>query len=361
MSLRANYTAARLLLIACTAVLSGCDKKASTVPVIRPVLSMIVQPASRAADEFTGTVQPRYQAELSFQTIGRMNSRDVNVGDIVAKGQKLGSLDPVVARFAVVSAQADVVSSQAVFVNAEATLERKRTLAKTGSGTQVDLDTATASEQTAQARVTRAEASLKKAIEQLGYTTLNSTYDGVVVSWSAEVGQVVPLGQTVVTIARPDVRDGLFDIPDDRIGRLAEGTTFPVSLLERDDISTTATVREIAPQSDSATRTRRIRFTLNNPPEAFRLGTTIRLAVNTQSEPQIEIPLGAILKLNGRDAVWIVGPDSRTRLRPVTLGASDDNRAVVTSGLTRGDRIIIAGVHSLSEGQSIKLLQEDRS
>jgi RND family efflux transporter MFP subunit len=322
---------------------------------------MIVQPASRTADGFTGTVQPRYQAELSFQTIGRMNSRDVNVGDIVAKGQKLGSLDPVVARFAVVSAQADIVSTRAVLVNAEATLERKRALVKTGSGTQADLDAATASEQTAQARVTQAEAGLQKAIEQLGYTTLNSTYDGVVVSWSAEVGQVISLGQTVVTIARPDVRDGVFDIPDDRIDRFTQGAIFPVSLFGQDNICARATVREIAPQSDSTTRTRRIRFTLDNPPEAFRLGTTIRLAVTAETQPQIEIPLGAILKLNGRETVWIVGPDSRTMLRPVTLGASGDNRVVVTSGLTRGDRVITAGVHSLSEGQLVKLLQEDQS
>lgn len=353
--------AACLFFIACSLALSGCEKKASEAPVIRPVLSMVVQQASRTSESFTGTVQPRYQAELGFQTMGRMNSRDVNVGDIVAKGQKLGSLDPIVARLAVVSAQADIVNSRAVLVNAEATLERKRALAKTGSGTQADLDAATASEQTAQARVTQAEASLQKAVEQLGYTTLNSNYDGVVVSWSAEVGQVVSLGQTVVTIARPEVREGVFDIPDDRTDRFPPGSTFRVSLLVRDNISARATVREIAPQSDSTTRTRRVRFTLEDPPEAFRLGTTIRLAAVRQEKTPIEIPLGALLTLNGHDNVWVVSPDSKTMLRPVTVGMRNADRASITFGLTPGDRVITAGVHSLSEGQSIKLLQEDQS
>ncbi|OAF07234.1 hypothetical protein AYJ54_18085 [Bradyrhizobium centrolobii] len=360
MSLRSTSVASRLIAVACLAVFSGCEKKSSEAPVLRPVLSKLVQQVSGTVDYFTGTVQPRYQAELGFQTIGRMTARDVNVGDVVTKGQKLGSLDPTVARLAVVSAQADIVNARAVLANAEATLERKRALAKTGSGTQADLDTATASEQTAQARVTQAEASLQKAVEQLGYTTLNCSYDGVVVSWSAEVGQVVSLGQTVVTIARPEIRDGVFDIPDDRIDRLVPGSTFQVSLLVQSSVRARAIVREIAPQSDSTTRTRRIRFTLEDPPDAFRLGTTISLAVARPEDVHIDIPPGAILNRNGRDNVWIVGADSKASLRPVTVGARNGDRAAVTSGLTSGDRVVIAGAHSLFEGQSVKLLQEDQ-
>ena len=360
MTLCASSVSARLFLIGCAVALSGCEKE-SEAPVIRPVLSMVVQPASRIVDSFTGTVQPRYQAELGFQAIGRMNARDVNVGDIVAKGQKLGALDPTVARLGVVSAKADIINARAVLVNAEAALERKRSLVKTGSGTQADLDTATASEQTAQARVTQAEANLQKADEQLGYMTLNSAYDGVVVSWSAEIGQVVSLGQTVVTIARPEIRDGVFDIPDDRINRFVPGSTFQVLLLVQDSVSARATVREIAPQSDPTTRTRRVRFTLEDPSEAFRLGTTIRLAAAKQEEDHIEIPPGAILSLNGHDSVWTVGSDNKTMLRAVIVAECNADRAVVTSGLKLGDRVVTAGVHSLSEGQSVKLLQEDRS
>ncbi len=358
MKSRASHTVLRLFLLASAATLSGCEE--SPPPVIRSVLSMVVQPASQSVASFTGTVQPRYQAELGFQTIGRMTSRDVNVGDIVSKGQRLGSLDPTVARLAIVSTQADLANARAVLANTEAALERKRTLASMGSGTQVDLDAATAAYRSAQARVTQAEAGLQKAVEQLGYTTLNSGYDGVVVSWSAEIGQVVSLGQTVVTLARPDIRDGVFDIPDDRIGQFTEGASFRVSLLVQDTISARAVVREITPQSDSATRTRRIRFTIEDPPEAFRLGTTIRLVAARQQADKIEVPLSAVLKRNGRDAVWIVGPDKKAIARPITLGHESADRVVVTFGLSVGDRVIIAGVNSLLEGQSIELLQESQ-
>ncbi|MCG2628230.1 MULTISPECIES: efflux RND transporter periplasmic adaptor subunit [Bradyrhizobium] len=291
--------------------------------------------------------------------MGRMSSRDVNVGDLVAKGQRLGSLDSTVAQLAIVSSQADLANARAVLANAEATLERKHKLFSTGSGTQADLDAATAAQQSAQSRATQAEASLQKATEQLGYTTLNSSYDGVVVSWSTEIGQVVSVGQTVVTIARPTFRDGVFDIPDDRIGQFIEGSSSRASLLVQDSIAAKAVVREIAPQSDSSTRTRRIRFTIEDPPEAFRLGTTIRLAA--AQEGQMEIPVSALLKIEGQDAVWIVGANKRALARPVMLGAHRGDRVAVTSGLSIGDRVITAGVHSLSEGQLVKLLQENQS
>ena len=90
-----------------------------------------------------------------------------------------------------VSAQADLANAQAVLVNAAATFGRQQELIKTGSTAQAQLDAATATRDSAQARVNQVTAALQKAQEQLGYAVLKSDYDGVVASWSAEVGQVV--------------------------------------------------------------------------------------------------------------------------------------------------------------------------
>ena len=75
------------------------------------------------------------------------------------------------------------------------------------------MDNATAQLETAKARVDEAKAALVVAEKQIDYTVLTANFDGVVTAWSAEVGQYVSVGQAVVTIARPDVREAVVEFP----------------------------------------------------------------------------------------------------------------------------------------------------
>lgn len=349
---------ARAALLAAAAVLlGGCERKAAEAPPpARPALTVVVQPATPPAERrFTGTVQPRYEAKLGFQTTGRMTSRSVNVGDRVAVGQTLATLDPTVLRLAVVASRADLANAQAALVNARATDDRQQELIKTGSVSQAQVETALAARDTAEAKVNQAQASLQKADEQFGYATLKSGYDGVVESWTAEVGQVVVAGQAVVTVARPDLRDAVFDVPDDRVGRFPAGGDHTVTLLADPAVSARATVREIAPQSDPLTRTRRVRLTLAGASAAFRLGTTVTTAlVEPAPGPgSIVLPAAAVVDRDGATSVWVVDPQSRLRARPVTVGGRVGGSVSVASGLAPGDRVLVAGAHSVTEGQAV--------
>lgn len=354
-----SRTAGPVVLLAAL-TMAGCDGKAEgdLPPPVRPALTMLVQPAARGTSRsFTGTVEPRYQAQLAFQTVGRMTSRDVNVGDLVSKGQLLATLDTTVARLTLVSARADLANSQAALVNAQATNRRQQELIRTGAVSQAQVDAAVAARDTAQAKVNQAQASLQKAQDQFGYTALKSGYDGVVASWNAEVGQIVAMGQTVVTIARPDARDAVFDVSDDIVGRFGPGTDFAVSLLADPSLTARATSREVAPQADAATRTRRVRLTLNDAGEAFRLGTIVTLAVDEPASRTIEIPATSVLEQNGTASVWLVGAEGKLGRRPVSLGPAHDGTVTVLSGLSAGDRLLTAGVHSVSDGETVKILE----
>ena len=90
--------------------LTACrEEQAAETPPVRPVLSVVVEPQTRAGLGFAGTVEPRYKSDLGFRVLGRIISRDVNVGDVVRKGQRLAALDPVAYQLAVRSAQAELV------------------------------------------------------------------------------------------------------------------------------------------------------------------------------------------------------------------------------------------------------------
>lgn len=348
------------LTLLCGAVLAlaGCDEQAPPPPPVRPVLSIVVQPGPAAPERFfTGLVEPRYRAQIGFRIAGRMVSREVNVGDLVSRGQPLAALDPALPRQALISAQASLAGAQAQLTNAAAAYGRQQDLLRSGTVSQAQVDAAVATRNTAQARVEQAQASLQKAEEQLGYTRLTSDYDGVIAAWNAEVGQVVSVGQTVVTIARPDERDAVFDIPDDRVDRFPQGASLPVTLLSRESLSVQGQVREVAPQSDAATRTRRIRLTLQSPPDAFRLGTTVRVGLTDTGAPRIELPASAILEHDGQTSVWLVGTDGRVARRAVSTGERRGDQVVLTSGIAAGDRVVTAGVHSLTDGQTVRITQ----
>ncbi|MBX9930310.1 MAG: efflux RND transporter periplasmic adaptor subunit [Methylobacterium sp.] len=344
--------------IAATVLLTACKPaEEAAPPPVRPVLYTTAKPVDRVTfGPFAGVIEPRYKSEIGFQIAGRLIARDVTVGDVVKKGQRIAALDQVVTRFALTRAEADLADAQAQAENAIATEARRRRLMVGGNVAQAQLDSAVASRDTAQARVVQAQASLQKARDQMSYTELKADFDGVVTVRSAEVGQVLSAGQAVVTLARPEEREAVVDIPEDLVGAMPKDGLFSIALQSASGITATGRVREIAPFADQMTRTRRIRMTLIDPPEAFRLGTTIAVALSRPTKPYVTLPTTAIVSAEGRDGVWLVSPaGDSVSLRSITIAQRRDDRVTITDGLSAGDRIVVAGAASLKEGQAVRI------
>src|SRR5262245_22689503 len=260
------------LLVACTIasalVLTGCKQETIASEPVRPVLSAVLQPVVSGGTVAVGTVQPRYESNLGFRVLGRLIARPVNVGDLVAEGQTIAAIDPTALALAVRSARADLSKAEAVLENAIGTEERKRILIKSDATTRQTFDDAEQMRAGAEASSARARANLTKATEQLGYAELKADFAGVVTAVSAEVGQVVSPGQSVITVARPDVREAVVDIGTDFPVPLTAGLPFTVSLQLLPAVQVRGQIREIAPQADQATRMRRVRIALDDPPES---------------------------------------------------------------------------------------------
>ncbi len=341
------------------ASLGACSRSEEKPPeIVRPVLSMIVEPKTVETFGFAGTVQPQYSADLAFRLLGRVVSRDVKVGDLVTKGMTIAALDPTALELAVQVSKADLSNAQAQFANAAASEDRQRQLLAAANTSQATFDAAQQARQAAEAGVERANAALAKSQEQLGYARLFSDFDGVVTATGAEVGQTVSAGQTVVTVARTDPREAVVDIPDQLTGDLTVGMPFDIVLQSLPTIKTEAKLREIAPQSEGATRSRRVKLTLVNPPQAFRLGSTITATRMTKVTPTIELPMSALLEKDGSTKVWIVDPQSSSvATREIRIASKTGGMFTVAEGLEAGMRVVTAGVHSLAEGQKVKVLE----
>jgi membrane fusion protein, multidrug efflux system len=106
------------------------------------------------------------------------------------------------------------------------------------------------------------------------------------------------------------------------------------------------------------TRMRRVRIALNDPPESFRLGSTITARPSKAHSRILRVPPSAVLKKGAETFVWVVDdPTSTVSLRKVDL-SEDEGGISVIGGLTAGTRIVTAGIHSLEQGQQVRIEQE---
>lgn len=356
-----NNAATLVMLLLAGTMLAACQKEEPAASEPRPVLSIVAKAAPAAPLTFPGTVEARVETEFGFRILGRIVARNVQTGDLVKKGDVLAAIDPLALELAVRSAQSDLANSQAQLSNALGNEARQKALYERQSGTKATFESAEADRKTADAGVAKAQANLDKANEQLGYSRLLAEFDGVVTATSAEVGQVVAAGQSVVTVADPKARDAVIDVPEALADQARQGSVFDASLQLAPSIHARAIVREIAPEADEATRTRRTKLTLVDPPEALRLGSVITATAAGKDGTTIRIPASAIKTEGSKTSVWIIDPTTKTvSSRPVALDLYPvpGGSVAVTDGIKPGDRVVVAGVNKLEAGQTIRLDQE---
>lgn len=352
----------RLGLLCMALLLGACSEKEKPPEPVRPVLSVTVKALNEESlGRFAGSIQARYESNTGFRVGGRIARRNVDVGAEVQKGTLLATLDPSDQQNQLRSAQGDLARIQAQLINAQANARRQQALFDRGVGAQAQLDVANTDLKTTQASLDQARAAVSQSKDQLSYTELRSDHKAVVTAWNAEAGQVVTAGQQVVTLAQPDIKEAVIDLPDTLVDEIPSDVVFLVAGQLDPSINTTATIREIEPQAQSATRTRRARLTLANTPEGFRLGTAISVTLSSAIKPRIELPATALQEADGKTRIWVIDTQSKTVApRDVSVISRTDGTVVLAGGVKSGEQVVTAGVNSLKPGQAVKLDEDSQ-
>ncbi|HEX8593802.1 MAG TPA: efflux RND transporter periplasmic adaptor subunit [Pseudomonas sp.] len=341
-------------------LLSACAKQEPPPEPVRPVLFVEVKPQTEESlGRFAGTIAARYESTLGFRVGGRIARRNVDVGAEVEKGALLATLDPTDQQNAVRARQGDLARIEAQWINTQANARRQQELFDRGVGAQAQLDIALTDLKTTGSSLAQARAALSQAQDQLGYSELRSDHAAVVTRWQVEAGQVVTAGQEVVTLARPDIKEAVIDLPASLADPLPPRVEFKVASQLDPDINTVATVREIEPQAESSTRTRRARLTLADTPAAFRLGTAISVSLSSAITSRTELPINALQEVDDKTQIWIVDMQNQTvSPRAVNVVSRSGDAFVLTAGVKPGERVVSAGVNSLKPGQKVKVDKE---
>jgi len=339
------------------ALLCACDKPQPAAE-IRPVRTVTATAGSEGEPvSLTGHIRARKEESLAFRIDGRMIRRHVEVGQMVQPNDLIAEVDPVPQLDALHQAQAKLAAAEATLHEATNTIERKRTLTSQGWATKADYDAAEKAFQTAKAQLDVAKAQLHEAEDHFGYSQLRADAPGVVISKSAEAGEVVKAGQTIVTVAHYDGADAVFDVPASLMRQISPDVLVTVALTDDPEIRTTGRVRETAPQADQTTQSFKVKVGLDEWPETMRLGATVFGQARMLGSNGIELPATALTRVENQPAVWVVDPKSQqVSLRTVELQRHASSSIVVSKGVEPGDLVVTAGVHALRPGQKVRLL-----
>jgi membrane fusion protein, multidrug efflux system len=327
---------------------------------VRPVRTVVAghTPGTVGAT-YSGEIRARYESQLGFRTGGKIVARLVEVDSHVKRGQPLLQLDPTQESLQVAAASAEVDAAKSRVAQGRIDVQRIEQLLARNFASQAELDQQ-------RLALSQAEAQLRSALarQQLnsnlrGYTTLVADRDGVVSAISAEAGQVVAMGQPIVTVAADGEREVRISIPESRIDELRKAKSLQVAVWAHPGKSWTGTLRELAPDTDSVTRTYSARIAIQQPdPTLLRLGMTATVfAPDIDGNGAIRLPLTAVVDHDGGRQVWVVDPKtSRVAAREVKLGSAQNDTVLVAGGLADGETVISAGVHMLQPGQRVKLV-----
>jgi multidrug efflux system membrane fusion protein len=342
---------AALLLAAC-----GNDKPAEDP--VRPVLTVTVAPGASATREvYSGELRARVETDLAFRLGGKLAARLVDAGARVRKGQPLARLDPEDAKLGARAARSQVAAAEADLALARADLDRSADLLAKKFVSQSAFDARQAAFDAARARAEQARSQASLSANQESYTTLAADADGVVVSVTAEPGQVVAAGQPVLRLARDGEIDVVVNAPESSVARLRPGQEVVIFLWADPGRRFPGRVREIAGGADAVTRTFAVRVSVTQVPPGARIGMSATVALPQREDAGlVVVPLTALVRQGDAASVWIVDPkSSRVLARPVQVGQYREDGATIVSGLAAGDVVVSAGVHKLRDGQPVRL------
>lgn len=357
-----KYTAAAMAVVAALS-LTGCGQQTQQAeqPQLVKAIQVGSERAGTTAGTYSGTVKGRYQSNLSFQAGGRITARNVQLGSQVHAGDVLMTVDPKDVAQAVNQTQAKVDAAAAQLQLAQSNLNRYQQLYDMDAISASVLDQYQTAYDQASAQYNQALAAQQAQENQLSYTQLTADADGVISAVSAEVGQVVAAGQTVVTLVHSGDLEVQVNVPENKLADFPVGKNVTVTFWALQNQQAAGVVREVAPMADAASRTYQVNISLPNPPDGMQLGMTATVANGSEqaaAEDTFVLPLAAIYQTGDTPQVWIVGKDKTLSLKDVTVQDFGDNTVKVT-GLSRGDVVVTAGVHMLSEGQKVRIEGED--
>ena len=322
--------------------------------------------------EYVGRIRAQQFVEIRARVEGFLEKMLFEEGTYVRRGQPLFIIDPKVYEARVNKARAQLNKDKALAQKAERDLQRIRPLYEQNAASQLDLDNAVASYESATAAVAMSEADLTQAETALSYTTVSSPISGYISERSVDIGTLVsPNGKSLLaTVVKSDTVRVDFSMTGlDYLKSRARNVNLgqkdstrkwdpyiTITLADNTQYPLRGLVDFADPQVDPETGTFSVRAEMANPDHILLPGqfTKVKLLLDVR-EDAVVVPTKALVIEKGGAYIYVVRPDSVVEKRFVETGPEiPDNKMVVERGLSPEERIVVEGYHKLQHGMKVE-------
>ena len=306
-----------------------------------------------------GTVQGFNTVVVRTRVDGQIDRIAFKEGQLVQKGDLLAHIDPRPFQAALDQAKAKKAQDEANRANANLDLQRYTKLGEFATRQQTDTQRSTVQQLTAQ--IAADDAAIANAQTQLDYTDIRAPIAGVTGFRQVDQGNIVnALTQTgIVTIAQIEPIAVIFTAPEEQPPQIKDALAAgsPKTIAYSADgkrVLSEGTLMLINNQVDTTSGTIRLKAVFENKDHVLWPGQSVstRLLVSTVKNAVV-VPDDAVK--HGTDGLYAyaVNQDNKAEFRKIKVGQSIDGETVIESGLTPGERVIVAGQYRVEPGSAV--------
>ncbi len=367
---QATRTFGRRLLAAFSIALalSSCAKKAEPPPP-PPEVQVInaVQKDVPIYVEFVGQTRGAKEVEVRSRVEGYLDTVNFEEGSFVRKGQLLYTIDPRPFEAALAQAKGQLAQAEAQLGKARQDVSRFKPLAEQNAIPRQDYDTALSHQQAAEASVEAAQATVRQAGLDLGFTRITAPMSGLIGKTEINPGNLVGRQLTLLTsISDIDPIHVRFSISEQEYLQLVKAREkepakgpgkVPLELLLADGSvhPHKGHVAFVERTVDPTTGTLQMEASFPNPGKTLRPGlfARVRGAVEVR-KGAVLVPQRAVQELQATYNAAVVGTDNTVEIRPVTPGPRVGSMWVIEEGLTPGEKVVVEGLQKVRPGMTVK-------
>ena len=339
-----------LTLFLVLAMVTACDYMPNKPVKPRVVRVETAEYARYVNKDFAGLSTADDATNLAFKVAGQVLAVPVAKGDSVAKGALLAVLDPR-------DIKLQVEANRSAYEEARSRLERAKRLRDHDAVSQQEYESA-------QTLYSQARSAYNNSVDLLKDTRLRAPFSGVIERVYVDAFQRVSAGQTILRLVNPVSTTVGFTLPESSLGKLSRKTTsFSVKFANIPNVEFAATVKDYARTSSDALGFPVSLRLLGVDTERYHIipGMSCTITMRTKDElPEaVSLPISAIYApMSSGEYVWVVDSMDVVSQRKVRLGEIfDRDRGLIDSGVKPGERVVIAGVYRLNEGEKVRVIR----
>jgi membrane fusion protein (multidrug efflux system) len=318
---------------------------------------------------WVATTDGYVNATIQPQVSGYLIRQDYKEGSEVHKNQVLFEIDPRPFQATLDQANGQLAQAQANLQLAGINVARDTPLAQARAIAQSTLDNDTQTQAADKAAVATAQANVRSAELNLGFTKVRSLIDGVAGQATLQVGNLVNTSSALTTVSQLNPIKVFFYISEQEYLSLAararatghadllnSGSAIPLKLTLANNQVYPQPGRIVFVDRSVSAQTGSIRLAASfpNPGNLLRPGQFGQISAQTQVlQNAVVVPQRAVTELQGMEQVYVVGADDIAHVRTVQLGTQVGPNIVITSGLQAGDHVVTEGNDKVKDGVKV--------